>query len=537
MTWLKKHIFEIVSLFVVFVSIIFLWNWVQIEPGKTIYKEALSHLPFLEFGNKMYEMVCKLTGETITAPLPEHSSIILDILKLLIASPVIMFARRIIFTKIPVVSNFLSGMPNDRFEANIQKEARATGAKSIPSDLKQKLMTREKEDYPHSFGYRLKEGIVDVFITICTLLFSAYFFEKYKDAILSFLSTKRGTLIGIISIVAFFFLYCFIFNKLYHGSFSFSIIKTLVFNIFPSIVTTLISGVLYYCCHMFMVENRNIWLFLIFFLILFFWCGIKNLLEKKLRIIATGYRLYYNFQFSTFISAVGIYISYMIAAQFYSHDIDIMLQNKAVQMFFNFKALPFYDYIISGTKVIDKMNLTSLSFILELLKLCFFAFSVCLISRLLKKIKIKLSIIGFVKWSVKISIEIGLVFFIYSFLLYATKNDILQMALILILFAIGAIVVNIIAAKQNSTSSISFSMTNILLESCLIIIGEIFLIYVAESIGNENFLHLSISYDPNGNIDSLMTSEFIVRMMIITIAMILWYILEALDLGIKKKQS
>lgn len=103
MTLIKKHIFEIVSLFIVIISIVFLWNWVQNEPGKTIYKEALSNLPFLGFCNKIYEMVCKLTGETITAPLPQNSSIILDILKLLIASPIIMFARRIIFTKIPVV--------------------------------------------------------------------------------------------------------------------------------------------------------------------------------------------------------------------------------------------------------------------------------------------------------------------------------------------------------------------------------------------------------------------------------------------------
>jgi hypothetical protein len=207
MKWIKNHIFEIVSFFIIAVCILFLWNWVQYEPGKTIYKTALSNLPFLGFCNKVYEMACKISGDSYTEPFPESSSIILDILKLLIASPVIMFARMLIFTKIPVISGFLSGMPTGKFEENIRKEAQAAGASSISEDLKKSLMISEAESFQKSVSYKIRVGIVDVIITVCTLLFSSFIFEKYKDSILNFLSTKTGTLVGIVSIVALFFLY------------------------------------------------------------------------------------------------------------------------------------------------------------------------------------------------------------------------------------------------------------------------------------------------------------------------------------------
>lgn len=531
MNWLKKHIIEIVSVIIVIVSLVFLQNWVQNEPGKTIFSNAISNLPFLEFCNKIYKMVGDISGNSYTTLFPENSTIIVDVLKLLTASPIIMLIRRTLY-KI----GFMTRMPTAQFEKNINKEAKAVGAKNFSEDLKRKMMAREIDDYYDSVAYKIKSGFIEFLITVGTLLFTSFVVNKFEDQIKTFFSTNTGSILGIILIVVFFFVYCLIFNKIYQGTFSFSIIKTLVFNIFPSIITTYISGVLYYCCHMLWLEKQKL-LLVVFFILLFIWCGLKDLIEKKLKVAATAYRNYYHFSLSTFAAALCIYASYIVIYQLNSVDIDVIMQQKYAQILFNFKALPFYERIVGGVKVIDNFNLADTAYVLELLKLYYFTFAVSLVAGILKNIGVELSIKGFVRWTIKCSIEIAFVFMAYSFLLYATQNDISKMTLLIVVFFLAALILNIIASTTNTTSNISFAPTNLILEALIIMVGEMILVFTSESILHTNFLYMPVTITQTSTIDDIMTKDVIIRMIIICVFMIAWYAAEVLNLNVQKKES
>lgn len=531
MNWLKKHIIEIVSVIVVIVSLVFLQNWVQNEPGKTIFSKAISNLPFLEFCNKIYKMVGEISGNSHTTLLPENSAIIVDVLKLLIASPIIMLIRRTLYKL-----GFMTRMPTAQFEKNINNEAKAVGAKNLSEDLKRKMMAREIEDYYDSVAYKIKSGFIECLITVGSLLFTSFVVNKFKDHIITFFSTNTGSIVGIILIVAFFLAYCIIFNKIYQGSFSFSIIKTLVFNIFPSIITTYISGVLYYCCHMLLLENRK-GMLAVFFILLFIWCGIKDIIESKLKVSATAYRNYFHFSLSTFAAALCIYSSYIVIYQFNSVDIDVIMQQKYAQILFNFKALPFYERIVGGVKVIDNFNLTDNAYVLELLKLYYFAFAVSLAAGILKNIGAELSIKGFARWTIKCSIEIAFVFMVYSFLLYATQSDISKMTTLIVIFLIAAFILNIVSSTTNTTSNISFAPTNLILEALIIMVGEMILVFIAESVLDTKFLYMPVTITQACTIDDIMTKDVIIRMIIICVFMIAWYAAEVLNLNVQKKES
>lgn len=564
MNWIKKHLESIISLACLLVIVVFFWNWTSSSSGKTIITNLLSNLPFLSFIYKIYGIINKVNISNAVSPLPEKSSVILDMLKLLIATPIsaliMSLINKVIYNKADgTVRKQLAAEVEDYDHRNTMawyshNEWRNLSAseeseliegnrlRNHPTASQQSSMAADILDSTlKSANFRIMFAIINAVTTIFTLLMASKFVESKKQYLLSFLSTKTGSLIGIIVLVLCFFLYCFIFNMIYkrkysfknEGSYSFSIIKVIVFNIIPSTVFVYITGALYYFSHLYLVTERYSLRYCICIAVLIVWCGIQNFLNKEIQTTAVAYRNYYNFQFVTFIAALCIYASYLIAAQFYSNDIDLLMQNKFVQMFCNINALPFYEYIINGIKVIDKINLSDSGFQLELVKLCYFALTVCLISKLLKNIKAELSIRGFIMWSIKLSIEIALVFGLYSFLLYITKGDLNKMMIYLAIYTILAVIINIISANRNSTSNLSFAPTNILIESLLIIAGAMFLIYVAESIADENFLYLSVTYNPNGTIDDIFTNGFIIRMIIISVASIVWYVLDVLDLGIK----
>ncbi len=439
---MAKNIKNIIIFIFVLIVVLFFYTWTLEPPGKDIFELAISQLPFIEF---LYQIQQKVTDGSQYNGVYDTSKIIVDFIKLFLATPLYAFFRALL-------SKFLLNVPSGDIDS--------------------------MEKYMSSPFYIAAEKSVEFLLSCGSIFVSAKIIALNSDQVKNFFSTNTGTFVGILTILVLFIVYSIIFAYISKQTISFAIIKTVAFNIIPQIINIYFTTAMYIMCYFMYQTYKLTFPFWLSFIILIAWCAVKDLFIKKVEVSAVKYRNYYNFKLSSVMSALYMFYGLNISTQAYCiQAIDYsMFDNDFVKMFFNFPAMPFFSMISNNIGVFETLKLTDNIFLSETLKLILLSMFSCVVSRFFSKFGATLSIKGIIKWSTLLILQEALVIMMYSFTLYITNESTF---LLLVFFGavwLLALVINILMDLLNTITDAGFFLSNMLLEG--LITGFVCVIFI-----------------------------------------------------------